>query len=269
MNFKFLWLIFSGILVFVSSADAQISTDASPSKLKQSGSSASAESASTAAGLNIRAQLIPKRYAVLSAEIGAKISSIHVREGERFRVGQVLVTFDCALQVAQLEKAKAQVFAAQGVWDGSQRLSKFNAMGEVELRNSEAELLKSKAEQSYLLAAVNKCQISAPYNGRTGEWKAREEQYVQQGQPLLEIVDDSAYELEFLVPTSYLSWLKPGYKFTVLIEDTHKVYPAKFVRFTAKADPVSQTTKVIGLIEGRTDALMAGMSGKVLLEQKN
>lgn len=215
--------------------------------------------------VDIRAQLVPTRFATLSAELGAKIARIHVREGERFKAGQTLVSFDCSLQEAQLEKAKAQVFAASGTFEGNQRLTKFNAIGAVELRNSEAELLKAKAEQSYLQATVSKCQIGAPYGGRAGEWKAREQQFVQPGQPVLEIVDDSALELEFILPTSALVALRAAGKFHVLIDDTRKTYPARFVRAGAKADPVSQTTKVIAVLEGHYPELMAGMSGKVQL----
>jgi membrane fusion protein (multidrug efflux system) len=219
------------------------------------------------AAADIRAQLTPTRFATLSAELGAKIARIHVREGERFRAGQALVSFECSLQEAQLEKAKAQVFAAQGTFEGNQRLVKFNAIGDVELRNSEAELLKAKAEQSYLQATVSKCQIAAPYGGRAGEWKAREQQFVQPGQPVLEIVDDGSLELEFILPTAAVANLRAAGKFRVAIDDTKKSYLARFVRAGAKADPVSQTTKVIAVLEGYHPELMAGMSGRVFINQ--
>ncbi len=217
---------------------------------------------------DIRAQLVPQRFTTLSAELGVKIARIHVREGERFKAGQALVSFECSLQEAQLEKAKAQVFAAQGTFEGNQRLVKFNAIGDVELRNSEAELLKAKAEQSYLQATVSKCQIAAPYGGRAGEWKAREQQFVQPGQPVLEIVDDGSLELEFILPTAAVANLRAAGNLRVAIDDTKKSYAARFVRAGAKADPVSQTTKVIAVLEGHHPELMAGMSGKVLLNTK-
>lgn len=215
----------------------------------------------------LRAQLTPQRFATLSAEVGARIQRIHVREGERFKAGQALVSFDCTLQAAQLDKAKAQVFAAEGVFEGNQRLLKFNAIGDVELRNAQAELMKARAEQAVLQATVDKCELTAPYAGRAGEWKAREQQFVQPGQALLDIVDDGALELEFIVPTAWLSWLKTGHRFRIAIEDTRKSYPAQFLRSTAKADPVSQSTKVIAVIDGHFPELMPGMSGRVQMER--
>jgi multidrug efflux pump subunit AcrA (membrane-fusion protein) len=108
-----------------------------------------------------------------------------------------------------------------------------------------------------------KCQIAAPFSGRVAEQKAREQQYVQPGQPLLDIIDDSVLELEFLVPSVWLSWLKVGGALRVQIDETRKTYPAKFIRIGARVDPVSQSVKVVAAISGRFPELMAGMSGKV------
>jgi membrane fusion protein (multidrug efflux system) len=52
----------------------------------------------------VRAQLAPRRYTTLAAEIGAKINRLPLAEGSAFKQGQVLVQFDCLLQQAQLAK---------------------------------------------------------------------------------------------------------------------------------------------------------------------
>ncbi|MEG0557651.1 MAG: efflux transporter periplasmic adaptor subunit, partial [Comamonas sp.] len=48
----------------------------------------------------IRAQLAPRRYTTLAAEIGAKVQRLPVTEGAAFRQGQLLVQFDCSLPQA-------------------------------------------------------------------------------------------------------------------------------------------------------------------------
>lgn len=213
----------------------------------------------------MRAQLMPQRYTTLSAEVGAKISRIAIKEGQRFAAGQPLIVLDCVLPSAQLQKAKAQQASARNNWEGSQQMAQLNAIGQVELRNSEAELAKATADVAYLQATIEKCQIKAPFRGRAGEQKAREQQFVQPGQGILDIVDDSTLELELIVPTRWLSWFKPGHKFQVNIEDTDKTYPVKLVRITAKADPVSQSVKSVAVIDGSFPELMAGMSGTIVL----
>ena len=93
----------------------------------------------------------------------------------------------------------------------------------------------------------------------------REQQFVQPGQALLEIIDDSVLELEFIVPSRWLAWLKPGYAFQVRIDETARSYPAKVQRIGARVDPVSQSVKLVAAIDGRFPELIAGMSGQVAL----
>ena len=59
------------------------------------------------------------------------------------------------------------------------------------------------------------------------EQKVREQQYAQPGQALLEIIDDSVLELEFIVPSRWLAWLKPGHAFKVSIDEVGRSFPAK------------------------------------------
>jgi membrane fusion protein (multidrug efflux system) len=214
----------------------------------------------------MRAQLSAHRYTTLSAEMGAKIKRMPVREGGRFVQGQLLIEFDCSLQMAQLDKARAQLAVAQNTWQGNQRLAELNAVGRVELQNSEAEVSKAKADVSFLQATLAKCQVLAPFSGRVAEQKAREEQFVQPGGALLDILDDSRLELEFILPSRWLTWLKPGYKFNVRIDETGKSYPVKLLRLGARVDPVSQTVKAAAVIDGRYPELIAGMSGQILLD---
>jgi len=214
---------------------------------------------------DIRAQLAPRRFTTIASEIGAKVSRVTVAEGTAFRAGQVLVSFDCSLQQAQLQKAKAVMGAAEHTHAANKRLDELHSVGKVELETSEAELGKAKADVASSGVVLSKCRIAAPFSGRVAEQKVREQQYVQPGQPLLEILDDSVLELEFLVPSRWLAWVKPGYAFQVRIDETGKTYPAKVQRIGARVDAVSQSVKLSAAIDGRFPELIAGMSGQVAL----
>jgi RND family efflux transporter MFP subunit len=214
----------------------------------------------------IRAQLAPRRYTTLAAEIGAKVQRLPVPEGGAFRQGQLLVQFDCSLQQSQLNKAQAGQDATEKTWQANQRLSELHSVGKVELDVSRAEWQKARADVSANRTLLGKCQITAPYSGRIAEQKIREQQYAQPGQSLLDIIDDSVLELEFLVPSRWLSWLHQGTEFQVHMDETGKAYPAKVQRLAARVDPVSQSIKVNAVIHGRFPELVAGMSGQVLLK---
>lgn len=215
----------------------------------------------------VRAQLTPTRYTTLGAEISARVGRLPVAEGERFKAGTLLVQFDCSMQRAQLDRARAELSAAEQTFKANLQLQKLNSVGKLDLELSRAAVQKAKADVSLGTALVQKCEIRAPFAGRVVEQKVREEQVVQPGQPLLEILDDTSLELEFIAPSSWLSWVAPGQPFEVRIDETAKTYSAQFTRIGARVDPVSQTVKIAGRITGQHPELMAGMSGVVRVTQ--
>lgn len=228
--------------------------------------SAPAAVAPARAGLDrqeIRAQLMPRRYTTIASEIGAKISSLPVGEGEAFRAGQTLVAFDCVVQQAQLQKARAELEAADQTYQSNRKLAELNSVGQLELEISRAGASRAKAEVATQEALLSKCTVTAPFAGRVADQRAREQQFVQPGQPLLDILDDSVLELEFIVPSAWLGWLRVGGEFRVVIDETGKTYPARLTRLGARVDPVSQSFKVAAAISGQFPELMAGMSGRV------
>ena len=92
-----------------------------------------------------------------------------------------------------------------------------------------------------------------------------ENQFVSEGQPLLEILDPSELELEFIVPSRWLPWFVPGHAFSVHIDETQKAYPARLVRLSGKVDAVTQSIKAYARFETPDADLLPGMSGEALL----
>lgn len=219
--------------------------------------------AATPAAPEIRAQLSPRHVTTLSSEIPAKVERMPLREGERFKQGEVLVVFDCSSHRAQLEKARAIQAAADKTYVANKRLLELKSIGALEYDLSQAEVSKAKADVSVMSTTVSKCTISAPFSGRVAEVKGREHQFAQAGEPLMEILDDRSLEVEFIVPSQWLTWLKPGLPFAIQVSETGKDYPAKITRLGARVDPVSQSIKVAGEIAGRFDDLTPGMSGRI------
>lgn len=213
----------------------------------------------------LRAQLTPRDFTTLAAEIGAKVERVAVREGERFKKGAPLVAFDCSIQRAQLAEARASLSAADKTVAVNTRLLELQTIGKLESELAQAERDKARAKVDASSAVLAKCSVPAPFDGRVVEQKIRAQQFAQPGQALLDVLDDSVLELDFVIPSKWLVWLNPGDAFHVAIDETAKTYPVKLTRIGARIDPVSQSVKVTGAIGGHFSELAAGMSGKVLL----
>lgn len=209
----------------------------------------------------IRAQLSPVTYTTVAAELAARVQEIPFREGEYFKEGQKLVIFDCGTQQAQYQKAKAAMSIAERNYTANKRLLALGTVGRIEYENSASEYQKARAEADELGIVVGKCTIVAPFNGRVVEQKVRAQQFVQSGQPVLDILDNSALELEFIAPSKWSPWLVEDYKFQVRVDETGKTYPAKITRVGARIDAISQTIKVAAVIDGDYKEIAPGMSG--------
>ena len=57
---------------------------------------------------------------------------------------------------------------------------------------------------------VERCTIKAPYSGRIVEVLANEYESVDADTKLLSILNDKALEIELIVPSKWLGWLKNG-----------------------------------------------------------
>lgn len=217
---------------------------------------------------SIPAQLVAARHTTLSAELPAKIDRIAVKEGEHFKAGQVLVAFDCLIQKALLDEARAVLSAAEKSKAAYKRLLELNSTGALEVDKAISDAAVAQAKVNSAQAVTSKCAIAAPFSGRVVERKAQAHQYVQAGQALLDILDDTPPEAEFIVPSSWAPNLKPGMAIEILVDETGTVYPARISRLGARVDAVSHSVKVMAEITGDFPELMAGMTGKVKMGQQ-
>lgn len=209
----------------------------------------------------IRTQLSSRDGVVLSSEMAAKIAQLSKREGDSFKKGETLVSFDCTLNQAQLNKAQVVVESAKRLAQVNTRMAQLNSIGDLELQQSLAKVKEAEADVNYMQASVRKCVIDAPFDGRVAKRLVANHQYVNTGAPLLDILDSNPLELQMIVPSQWLAWLKPGLLFTVAIEELGKTYNAKVVQIGARIDAVSQTLTITGKIDTSSPELLAGMSG--------
>jgi RND family efflux transporter MFP subunit len=210
----------------------------------------------------IRAQLVAVDTAVISAELAGKIEQLPFKDGERFKAGDVLAAFDCALHRARLSKAEAALDRAAKKSRTSQRLGEMKSIGALEVDLAAAEQAEAAAEVRFGRATVERCTIKAPYDGRVVASPAKRFQYIGEGQPLVEIVAEGALEIELLLPSRWLSFVKPAYRFDVEIDETGKPYPVEVTRISGRVDPVSQSVRVYAVPAGKFPELLPGMSGR-------
>lgn len=221
----------------------------------------------SAAGGNrdVRVQITAHTSTTVGASMTGRLANFPLRDGDRFKEGQVLARFDCGVAEGAVARARATHEKKKKVLETGEKLRQLGSNSALELEIAAAEVREAAAESSAAQVIAARCLITAPFAGRVGAIMTREFQHVSEGAPLLEILDDRNLELELIVPSRWLAWLKPGVRFVIAVDETGRTYKAEIFRLSGKVDAVSQSIKVYGrLIEPAPD-LLPGMSGKALL----
>lgn len=213
--------------------------------------------------IHLRAQLKARQSTLVSSEMGGRINQLKLRDGERFSNGQTLVEFNCSVEDAQLNKAKATLEKKNKTYEVNQRLAELKSISTLEVSVAKTEAEEAKADVNVAQAVLQRCSIQAPFSGKVVELLARPFQSVRAGDPIMEIIDDKDLEVEFMAPSDAAAHLKPGKRFRVTLDEIGKTYNAQIIRIGGKVDAVSQTIKVYGRITDKSSELLPGMSGAI------
>ena len=220
-----------------------------------------------AATFKVRAQVTPLLQTIVSNQIPATIFKINVDEGEFFKAADLLIQLDCANYEAELRKAEAQVSGSDAKFQSLKRLKQLSSASTLEIRLSEAELKSALATKDILQNRVNSCRIEAPFSGRLLRAHVTPHQFVKAGDPLILIADDTNLELELLVPSKWLSWLRADVGFHVHVDELNITIGAKVKAIGAYVNPISQLIKITATLDERPEGLLIGMSGDALFPQ--
>ncbi|MEO5328875.1 MAG: HlyD family efflux transporter periplasmic adaptor subunit [Magnetococcus sp. THC-1_WYH] len=208
----------------------------------------------------VRALLVASRQATLSSEIHAKVLSLP-QEGHTFKAGEDLVRFDCRLPQAQMASKEADLEASQRKSSSDRQLLKRGAIGQLEAALSDSAEKKARAEREMARLMVGYCQIKAPFAGMVVLRHLHEHELAKQGDKLLDIIDNRDLEVEIVIPSAWLFWLKPGHPIQLHLDETDAEHLLKVARIIAAVDPVSQSARVIAHFDHLPGGLASGMSG--------
>ncbi|MCJ9429441.1 efflux RND transporter periplasmic adaptor subunit [Kordiimonas marina] len=213
-----------------------------------------------------RALVTTSEWAVLSSQILAPIASMPKRPGATFHKGDTLVTFDCAPYKAQQAAQAAAVRKAEAQLAAQERLFELKSAGELDVAMARADRDRAQANLELQNINLDRCAIKAPFAGAVVGWDARPHQTAEPGAKLIEIVGTSGLELELIVPSAWLAWLKKGQMVTAHIDETGGAIKGQVSRLSGRIDPVSQTIKIYATIAPGQGKLLAGMSGRAIID---
>ncbi|MCB1112470.1 MAG: efflux RND transporter periplasmic adaptor subunit [Chlamydiales bacterium] len=203
----------------------------------------------------------PKQRTSLSAELRSPVIKINKRMGDDFHTNDVLIQLDDTVHQANLKKAQAIVEKAKTDLEAKQQLFKDNVASSSELKEAEANVAIAEAELIKSQRDLDATVIKAPYDGKVVQVFVEEYELPDQGEQMIEIVNDKTLLAKLLIPSSMLKNIKIGEPFKIDLNETDKEITAKVSRIGSIIDPSSATVRIEAEIDNKNGDLKAGMSG--------
>jgi len=220
----------------------------------------------TSNAMEAQARVTAKRKAQLSVEMPGRVEAVLVSEGDSFKEGDVLVELSCGLERANMKKATANLREAEEIHGANERLAELRSVGDLELALSRVRVTGAEADVAVAAARVDRCSLRAPFDGVLAKRHKREAEYIRVGEPLLDVVDPGALEVEFLASSTWLAWLDLGAPFVLHLNELPLQIAGELSQIGVRVDPVSRTVRLKGKLSGDLRGVVPGMSGVVRFE---
>lgn len=229
--------------------------------------------------LRLKMVVFPIQRAVVSAGVNSVLTKHTFKEGEIFAKGATLVTLDkrpysqaVIIEKQNLAERKKQLSYTEKELERFRELHRSKLAGdhdleEARLKREIAAIRRQRSEAQLKLATykLEKCRIIAPFAGRLTAIMAREHEFVQTGQPLIEIINDQQLLAVIHVPSRLRPKINTDMKLTIRVDETEKEYSGEVYSIGATIDPGSRTVEVKIALDNSNRELSGGMSGEVLI----
>jgi membrane fusion protein (multidrug efflux system) len=209
--------------------------------------------------------LASPQQTTIAAEVAGTLVALEVPEGRRVEAGQVLARLDDDTARAALAVARARIDNAR---DRLARIQPLHAQGvasQQALDDAKSEFEAATGAHDEAATRLAKHVIRAPFAGVVGLRQANVGQYVEAGDPIVEITPLHALELRFAVPQRHVGEVAVGQTVLGVVGRCEH----RFQGVVSAVDPrVDPETRMVGLraqVSGSDGALVPGMAVRVRL----
>ena len=171
-------------------------------------------------------KLLPIEQSKLAFEIPGKIRTINVDVGDQVQEGQILASLDDREAQARLNQVKASYDLSKQVFNRFKDLRLQGHISIQELDKAQSDLTIAESEFEYYKVKLEQTNLISPYSGIIQNRFLDSGTVINQGAPILEIIDSNYVEAHISVPVIYLNDMKIGteYNFQVDGKDAKAVF---------------------------------------------
>lgn len=180
----------------------------------------------------------------ISSEVAGAVKEIRFESGKTVNKGDVLITLDTSVEVAQLKDNESQLKLAQINYERDKTLAQKNVLSKASFDTTTAKLQQAQAGVEQTLAKINQKTIRAPFAGKLGIRQVDLGQYLAAGTNMVTLEALDPLYVRFNLPEQYLHEIFQGQPVDIIVNLTNQPLTIHGT-VTAINSKVDQTTRNI------------------------
>lgn len=196
----------------------------------------------------------------ITAVVADKISSINFQDGDRVEKSQILAEMVTTEERALLEEARSTMEEAQSQFERTKSLSTRRLTPETVLDQKRRDFETAKARLAATEARLSDRILRAPFAGRMGLRTVSVGALVAPGDVIARLEDDSVMKLDFSVPSTFISTLRPGLEIQATARGYDgETFRGKVASIDNRVDEITRTIRVRALLPNPDRRLVPGV----------
>lgn len=239
-----------------------------------------AEQAALIEEVSLTGTVVSPRIARLSTEVSGIVETMEVEIGDLVQAGDEILQLNSELDELSLEAARAETEQAiQEVEDAERRLAVARSLGEsramaaneidflaAEVRIDGTKVKRFRAEQQRQEAALRRHTLNAPFDGVISRKLVEQGEWIQPGQPAVELIASTGLRIDFQAPQSVYANLAETTNIRVKLDALpEQTFEGTIETIIPVADATSRTFLIRVALKNPDAKLAAGMSASAVL----
>ncbi|MCU7795748.1 MAG: efflux RND transporter periplasmic adaptor subunit [Candidatus Thiodiazotropha sp. (ex Semelilucina semeliformis)] len=196
----------------------------------------------------------------LTVNVTETVTAIHFDDGERVEKGATLVEMTNREEHALLREARANLDEAKRQFKRVKRLESQGIEAQSLLDQRRREVDTARARLSAIESRLADRLIKAPFSGVLGLRNTSVGALVETGDTITTLDDDSVMKLEFAVPSTYLTSLRPGLSIRAHTRAYREQrFDGEVKVVDSRVDPINRSVVVRAVIANPQRMLKPGM----------
>jgi membrane fusion protein (multidrug efflux system) len=196
----------------------------------------------------------------VSADLSGVVAQIAFQSGKKGRAGDVLVRLDTRQEQAQLAAAEAQRNLATINFERMKGLREKGVTSQAELDRTAAEYKQATARTGETRATIGRKTIRAPFSGILGIRQVNLGQYLNPGDPIVELQSLDPVYVNFSVPQQRLGDLRVGAEVRVTAQGVQDAgATGKITAINSVVDEATRNVEIQATLANAEEKLRPGM----------